>query len=111
MKTLFVGDLSPTDVTNPLFEKGDIDSLFSDTVSLFEGNDVNFVNLECALTDSDKEIQKFNEDNKIHLTEFEILTMMAFLYFADEKCDGMGKNSTICDSPNLSICSEVYRTE
>lgn len=59
MKTLFLGDLSPTKYTNPLFAQKDVDTLFNDTVSLFEGNDVNFVNLECALTDSDKSIEKF----------------------------------------------------
>lgn len=59
MKTLFLGDLSPTPTTDPLFAKGDIESLFTDTVSLFEGNDVNFINLECALTKSEHEIEKF----------------------------------------------------
>lgn len=59
MKALLLGDLSPTVVTNPLFEKGDTQALFSDTLSLFEGNDINFVNLECALTDHDQAIKKF----------------------------------------------------
>lgn len=59
MKTLIFGDLSPTDTTNPYFESGDTDTLFTDTLSLFQGNDVNFVNLECVLTDSDKMIRKF----------------------------------------------------
>lgn len=59
MKSLIFGDLSPTYATNPYFESGDIDTLFTDTLSLFEGNDVNIVNLECALTDSDKIIKKF----------------------------------------------------
>jgi poly-gamma-glutamate synthesis protein (capsule biosynthesis protein) len=59
MKTLWMGDLSPTVVTDPLFEQGDTKALFNDMVSLFEGNDVNFVNLECALTRSEKSIEKF----------------------------------------------------
>lgn len=59
MKTLFLGDLSPTPTTNPLFAKGDIKNLFNDTISLFQNNDVNFINLECALTTYDKEIEKF----------------------------------------------------
>ena len=58
MKTLFMGDLSPTVVTNPIFAKKDIETLFHDTVSLFKGNDINFVNLECALTDADDVIPK-----------------------------------------------------
>ena len=64
MKSLLLGDISPTIVTNPIFEKKDIDVLFNDTVSLFEGNDINFVNLECALTDSDSAIEKFGPNLK-----------------------------------------------
>ena len=59
MKTLLLGDLSPTSLTNPLFDQMDTETLFQDAVTLFEGNDINFVNLECALTDHDKDIEKF----------------------------------------------------
>ncbi len=59
MKALLVGDVSPTVLTDPLFAAGDVEALFSDTISLFEGNDVNFVNLECALTESTGDIEKF----------------------------------------------------
>lgn len=59
MKTLLLGDVSPTVATDPLFQSKDAEELFTDTVSLFEGNAVNFVNLECALTESDKNIEKF----------------------------------------------------
>ena len=61
MKTLLLGDLSPTASTNPLFEKHDIETLFSDTLPHFEGNDINFVNMECVLTDSEKAIEKFDK--------------------------------------------------
>lgn len=59
MKTLLLGDLTPTITTNPLFEKGDIETLMTDTLPLFKNNDITFVNLECALTDSETPIQKF----------------------------------------------------
>ena len=59
MKALLLGDVCPTQVTNPLFETGDINTLFTDTLELFKGNDLNFVNLECALTDSTSPIKKF----------------------------------------------------
>lgn len=59
MKALLLGDLSPTAKTDPLFDKGEISGLFYDTLSLFEGNDINFVNLECALTEHDVSIKKF----------------------------------------------------
>ena len=60
MKTLLVGDLSPTKLSNPYFAEKDIDALFSAGVQeLFKGNDINFVNLETALTDSEEGIEKF----------------------------------------------------
>lgn len=58
MNALLLGDFSPTELTDPLFEKGLVDVLFSDTVSLFQNNDINFVNLECAITDSENAINK-----------------------------------------------------
>lgn len=59
MKTLLLGDVCPTTHTKTLFEKMDTEALFTDTLELFEGNDVNFVNLECAVTESKTPIQKF----------------------------------------------------
>ena len=59
MKTLLLGDFSPTKTTNPLFREKKIDTLFTDTLSLFEGNDINMVNFECAITDSEEVIDKF----------------------------------------------------
>ena len=59
MKFLFLGDLCPTEITNPLFEKGDIDTLFTDTLELFAHSDVKVLNLECAITDSKNAIKKF----------------------------------------------------
>lgn len=59
MKTLLLGDLSPTIITDSLFKEQNTEKLFFDTIDLFDGNDVNFVNLECALTDHDTPIKKF----------------------------------------------------
>ncbi len=59
MKALLLGDLSPTQVTNPLFHNKETGKLFMDTLPVFQGNDINFVNLECVLTESEKEIEKF----------------------------------------------------
>ena len=59
MKALLLGDFCPTDATNPLFEKGDLATLFTDTLPLFQGNDINFVNLECAITEHEGKIPKF----------------------------------------------------
>ena len=59
MKTLILGDVCPTVTTNPLFKANDINTLFGDTLSLYEGNDIFFVNLECALTEGGTPIKKF----------------------------------------------------
>ncbi len=59
MKTLLLGDLSPTIITDSLFKEQNTEKLFFDTIDLFDGNDINFVNLECALTDHDTPIKKF----------------------------------------------------
>jgi len=58
MKALLLGDVSPTDENVELFRSGDIASLFTDTLSLFERNDINMVNMECALTDEPSPIEK-----------------------------------------------------
>ncbi len=73
MKTLLMGDMSPTAATNPLFEQMDVATLFTDVVTLFQGNDVNFVNLECALTDSEKDIEKFGPPLKAALNSAKTL--------------------------------------
>ena len=59
MKTLLLGDLSPTMDMDPYFKAKDVKALFDDTIALFEGNDINFVNLECAITEHDVGIKKF----------------------------------------------------
>ncbi len=59
MKTLLLGDISPTAVNAPLFQEQNIPILFCDTVEMFQDRDFIFVNLECALTNSENQISKF----------------------------------------------------
>lgn len=80
MKTLLLGDLSPTIATNPLFEEKNVDALFTDTKALFEGNDVNFVNLECALTDCDNSIEKYGPPLKASVNVADTLKMLGVNY-------------------------------
>lgn len=80
MKTLLLGDLSPTKGTDPMFQSGDIQTLFSDTAALFDGNDVNFVNLECALTESEKSIKKFGPPLKSGLKTADTLKELGVNY-------------------------------
>ena len=56
MKTLLLGDISPRQTTDELFQNGDIEPLFNDTVSLFRESDFTLVNLECAITEHDTQI-------------------------------------------------------
>ena len=73
MKCLFLGDVSPTAANAELFAAGDIDTLFGDTRSLFAGNDLNMVNLECALTDAEPPIEKIGPPLKAPAGTAEVL--------------------------------------
>ena len=46
MKTLFLGDISPTAISSPLFKEKNTGELFKDTVSVFNDKDFIFANLE-----------------------------------------------------------------
>ena len=80
MKTLLLGDLSPTVNSNPLFKEKNTEELFYDTIELFRGNDVNFVNLECALTDHDVAIKKFGPPLKACSEVAEVLKSVGVDY-------------------------------
>ncbi len=73
MKCLFVGDVSPTEANAQLFAAGDIDALFGDTLTLFAGNDLNVINLECALTDAEPPIDKIGPPLKAPTGTAEVL--------------------------------------
>ena len=64
MKCTFVGDICPTAENVALFAAGNGKELFTNTASLFEGKDFTFVNLECALTESENRIPKFGPNLK-----------------------------------------------
>ncbi len=58
MKLLICGDLSVTGDSIHHFEKADAEGAFHSLCGLFQAADRTVVNLECALTDSDKRITK-----------------------------------------------------
>ena len=58
MKLLLCGDICPTAKNEALFANGDVNALFGNVAALFSGNDLNFANLECALTDGGEPIVK-----------------------------------------------------
>ena len=80
MKTLLLGDVCPNGSTKPLFEKVDTETLFTDTLSLFQGNDVNFVNLECAITESQTPIRKFGPNLSAPYETAEVLKKIGVNY-------------------------------
>ncbi|MBO5008378.1 MAG: CapA family protein [Clostridia bacterium] len=65
MKTLLLGDLCHIERNREYFENVDMKTLFNDTLEHFEGNDICFVNLECAVTESDNAIKKFGPNLKV----------------------------------------------
>ena len=64
MKLLIGADLVPTSVTEELFVKGDIKSLFGDICDVAGNADRFLVNLECALTYHEGKIKKFGPNIK-----------------------------------------------
>ena len=58
MKLFIGGDITPTQITVPAFDRGDLDALFGTVPTLTRTGDAFVANLECALTDSDTPIRK-----------------------------------------------------
>ncbi|MBE7051316.1 MAG: CapA family protein [Ruminococcaceae bacterium] len=110
MKALILGDLSPTDCTNPIFASKDTDALFHDTVSLFEGNDINFVNLECALTDSEISIEKFGPPLKACSEVADVLKSLGVNVcgLSNNHIFDFGKKGAIDTMKELDRCGIAY---
>lgn len=73
MKNLFFGDVCATDSTRKLFERCDHETLFGGLHKIFEASDFTMVNLECALTDSDRPIEKIGPPLKSPLSTAKLL--------------------------------------
>jgi poly-gamma-glutamate synthesis protein (capsule biosynthesis protein) len=86
MKTLFVGDVSVAKDNAALFCAKDTATLFGDVPTLFAGNDFNFVNLECALTDCESSIEKFGPPLKAPAETAEVLKRLGV------HCCGLSNN-------------------
>lgn len=59
MKTLLIGDVSPSKTSKELFRNREVDRLFKDVKPLMQESEFTFVNLECAITEETKAIEKF----------------------------------------------------
>lgn len=58
MRLIICGDTVPTDASRESFRNGDAQTLFNDVLPVFASADRVLVNLECALTETDKPIPK-----------------------------------------------------
>ncbi|MBE6595724.1 MAG: hypothetical protein E7644_08000, partial [Ruminococcaceae bacterium] len=86
MKALFLGDVSVAKDNAELFRTGDMEALFGDVPAIFSGNDFNFVNLECALTEHDGSIEKFGPPLKAPAETAEVLKRLGV------HCCGLSNN-------------------
>ena len=65
MKTVLVGDFCAIEKNMDVVKAKDLNKLFNDTLPVFEGNDLMFVNVECAITESENAIKKFGPNLKV----------------------------------------------
>ena len=65
MKALLLGDFCPmSERVKELYRQGDLETLFGDSLTLFEGKDLVAINLECAITDQNTAIIKHGPNLK-----------------------------------------------
>jgi len=64
MKMIIGGDVCPTIGNAEMFDKVQTKELFNDVLDVFKSADINLVNLECALTDSENAIKKYGPNLK-----------------------------------------------
>ena len=102
MKLLLCGDICPTQKTEALFAAGNVEALFGGTAALFKGNDLNVVNLECALTDGDTPIKKIGPNLKSGTTT-------AYFYLEDTD-DSLGSIG-VPDVFTLGRCTVIISEE
>ncbi len=58
------GDVCVTDSNKEMFANTETNKLFTNVIDVFAASDINFVNLECALTESENRIKKFGPNLK-----------------------------------------------
>ncbi|MBQ9938055.1 MAG: CapA family protein [Oscillospiraceae bacterium] len=80
MKALLLGDLCPNDANKQYFIDGDVNALFKDTLDIFKGNDINMLNLECAITESTNAIKKFGPNLAAPLNTANVMKAVGINY-------------------------------
>ena len=64
MRMIIGGDVCPTTGNAEMFDKIQTEELFNDVLDVFREADINLINLECALTDSENAIKKYGPNLK-----------------------------------------------
>lgn len=100
MKTLFLGDICPTDCSKQAFKEKNIKALFGNSASIFENKDFIFANMECAVTESEKSIKKFGPPLKAPEELPEVLSTLGVT------CVGLSNNH-IFDFGKKGVCDTL----
>ena len=74
VKVLITGDFCPVNRVEDLALKGDYKSIFNDFIDVFKDNDLNIIDLECPLTESESARPKTGPHQKAHPECIKILT-------------------------------------
>ena len=74
VKVLITGDFCPVNRVEDLALKGDYESIFNDFIDVFKDNDLNIIDLECPLTESESARPKTGPHQKAHPECIKILT-------------------------------------
>lgn len=73
MKTVLLGDICPTTENGFMYKEKRTEEIFSDTLPIMRGADFVAVNLECALTEHENQIDKFGPPLKAPLETAQVL--------------------------------------
>lgn len=73
MKALILGDVCPSKVTREDYAKKETEKLFGDFIDVMRSSEFTFVNLECAITESNEKIKKFGPHLKAPIETADVL--------------------------------------
>jgi poly-gamma-glutamate synthesis protein (capsule biosynthesis protein) len=101
---LLTGDFCPIHRIEELALKGDYSSIFNEFIEVFQGNDLNIVDLECPLTSSKYERSKTGPHQKAHPDCINILhyanvelAVMANNHIMDYGVQGVEDTMSLCE--------------
>lgn len=106
---LFTGDFCPINRIKELAVNQEYSSIFNDFIDVFEGNDLNVIDLECPLTISEAERPKTGPYQKAHPNTIEILNhagiglaAMANNHIMDYGSEGVQATLDLCETNGIN---------